>query len=65
MRLILLMITMVFFLACGKEDEFNEDEYFIPEPEPVEETLPDPEGTQYATWLNDLESVIRNTLVEC
>ncbi|MGY8953758.1 MAG: RICIN domain-containing protein [Flavobacteriales bacterium] len=52
MRLILLMITMVFFLACGKEDEFNEDEYFIPEPEPVEETLPDPEGTQYATWIN-------------
>ena len=41
---------MVFFLACEKEDVMPETEV-IPEPEPVEETLPDPEGTQYATWL--------------
>ena len=50
MRFFLLMIAMVFFLACEKEDVMPETEV-IPEPEPVEETLPDPEGTQYATWL--------------
>jgi len=50
MRFFLLVIAAVFFMACGKENDEPENEVII-DPDPVEETLPDPEGTQYATWI--------------
>jgi hypothetical protein len=43
-----LAIIGIFFITCKKE-EVKTQPVLIPEP--LEATLPDPEGTQYATWI--------------